>query len=243
MSGTDALFAEERVDPKKLFYAANWLYENRDYNKALEEYLKIVDMRLGSGNLYYNIGNAFLKIGKNGYAVLYYEKARRLIPQDGDLKSNLAYARSLTGANGEGRLDDPFIVRIIKAPFKDLNLNALAVVVLGFYLFILFLILINSIIPYMGGKFKILFIVLVVLFAETLTAFSFRYYDEEVLKRGIVVVKSAEGKYEPIDKATTYYKLQEGDEVVIITTRNEWRHIRRPDGKSAWISKDAVEEI
>lgn len=86
---------EKPADPNKLFYSANSSYEKREYSKAIEEYNKILDLGIDSGPLYYNMGNSYFKSGKLGMAILYYAKARRLMPYDSDLKANLNYARSL----------------------------------------------------------------------------------------------------------------------------------------------------
>ena len=64
-------------DPNQLFYTGNHYYQTQDYIKAVEEYVKLLDTGIENGNLYYNIGNGFLKLGKVGYAILCYEKARR----------------------------------------------------------------------------------------------------------------------------------------------------------------------
>ncbi len=236
------LFGENTVpkDPNQLFYRANTYYAERDYVKALEAYDLILGMGLESGNLYYNIGNSFSKLGKTGYAMLFYEKANRIIPQDGDLKSNLAYAKSLAPDSGFQVPAKNPVIRIIKRPFRDSNLNAITIsatigyliVVLGLALFIL-----N---PILLRKFRLVFAILIIIFLLNVGAFALRYYDEEMLRYGIVVQKEVDCKYEPIDKSTTYYKLQEGAEVLILTTRDDWRKIRRLDGKISWVKKEAV---
>jgi len=81
-----------------------------------------------------------------------------------------------------------------------------------------------------------------ILFLLALIGFSVRYYEEEVLTRGIVVTNTAECKYEPIDKSTTYFTLKNGQEVLILKSRNGWSRIKRLDGKLGWIKSDAVEE-
>ena len=43
--------------------------------------------------LYYNIGNAYIKAGDIGRAILWYERAKKEIPLDPDLRFNLEYAR------------------------------------------------------------------------------------------------------------------------------------------------------
>ena len=44
------------------------------------------------GRLYYNLGNACFKSGKLGEAILWYERARRLLPHDEDIEANLRFA-------------------------------------------------------------------------------------------------------------------------------------------------------
>ena len=70
-------------------------YESGDFDSAIASFKSIMDNGYLSGNILYNIGNAYLKSGKLGYAILSYEKAKLYIPRDIDLISNLDYAKSL----------------------------------------------------------------------------------------------------------------------------------------------------
>src|SRR3989338_3324233 len=67
---------EKAHEPQALFYTANNDYASGDYAKALAAYSSILNMDLENGALYYNMANSFFKMGKLGYAVLFYEKAR-----------------------------------------------------------------------------------------------------------------------------------------------------------------------
>lgn len=234
---------EARKDYNQLFYSANTYYEHGDYVKALENYDRLLQAGLESGRLYYNIGNSFFKIGKVGYAILFYEKAKRLIPRDGDLKSNLAHAKSLVGYSAFQAPTENRWTKIILKPYEDFNLNAITISGAFLYLVLIFLLASSVFNPIFIRKFRFVFWIFIVLFLANTGAFTLRYYDEEILDHGIVVQKEAECKYEPIDKSTTYYKLQEGSEVIILKTRNGWTQIKRLDGKIAWIKKEAVAEI
>ncbi|MCX5667292.1 MAG: hypothetical protein NTY34_03150, partial [Candidatus Omnitrophica bacterium] len=118
--------AEDSQDPRSLFYKANSLYEQREYEKASEEYAKILDIDAESGPLYFNIGNTFFKLGKFGYAILAYKIAQRLMPGDSDLKSNLAYAESLTEDSALQALPQNKIAWLFKFPFREYNLNTVS---------------------------------------------------------------------------------------------------------------------
>ena len=78
------------------FDEGNRLYQAGDFEGALDRYRRILDEGLESGELYYNIGNAHFRLGELAPAILYYERARRLMPGADDLLANLALARSMT---------------------------------------------------------------------------------------------------------------------------------------------------
>ena len=91
------LLAATPADAQNAFFdEGNRLYQAGDFDGALDRYLRIVGEGLESGDLHYNIGNAYFKRGELGPAILHYERARRLMPGDDDLLANLALARSLT---------------------------------------------------------------------------------------------------------------------------------------------------
>lgn len=231
-------------EPNQAFYQANGYYQQKDYVKALENYKLILGRTsLESGNLYYNIGNSFFKMGKVGYAILFYEKAKRIIPQDSDIRANLSYARSLVTDPGSLPDGKNIALRLIARPFRDVNLNALFISSAILYLTVILILSVFIINPIIRKKLMPLFIVISTVFALTSSACGLRYYDEVMLKAGIVVEKIVEAKYEPIDKSTTYYTLEEGAKVVIIKARPDWQQVRRSDGKTAWIKAGSVGEI
>jgi len=235
--------AEDSQDPRSLFYKANSLYEQREYEKASEVYAKILDTDAESGPLYFNIGNTFFKMGKMGYAILAYKKAQRLMPGESDLKSNLAYAESLTEDSALQVPPQNRIAWLFKFPFREYNLNTVSLILAVLYLMLIAMFLTGIINPVFKRRMAILFYPVLIGFLLTLGAFSIRYHNEHILSHGVVVVKEAECKYEPIDKSNNYFTLKEGQEVLVLKTRNGWRRIRRLDGKLAWVKSDAVEEI
>jgi len=238
-----ALWAEDAQDPRSLFYKANSLYEQREYEKASQIYAKILEAGAESGPLYFNIGNTFFKMGKTGYAILAYKKAQRLMPGDSDLKSNLAYAESLTEDSALQAMPQNSITWLFKFPFREYSLNTVSIILCVLYLLLMAMFITGIINPVFKRRMTILFYPVLIGFLLTLGAFSIRYYNEQILAHGVVVAKEAECKYEPIDKSNNYFTLKEGQEILVLNTRNGWRRIRRLDGKLAWVKSDAVEEI
>jgi len=230
-------------DPAQVFYNANALYEKGEYSDAIETFITVLDAGLESGNLYYNIGNSFLKMDKLGYAIYCYEKAKRHMPADSDLKSNLDYARSLAGTVDYPESVAKSVMRRFIYPMKQMSLGAAAVFASVVYLLTVLISALFVANRILIKRYGIIFYVLIAICIYSILAFGIRYYHEEVIKFGIVVEKSLDCKYEPIDKSTTYFNLPEGDKVVVVKTRNGWRQIKRLDGKIGWVPKDSVQEI
>ena len=78
------------------FDEGNRRYQEGDYAGAVELYQRILESGVESGELHYNLGNAWFRLGELGPAILHYERARRIMPRDDDLGANLELARSLT---------------------------------------------------------------------------------------------------------------------------------------------------
>ena len=78
--------------PEQAFDEANRLYEQNKFAEARDAYETILRGGLVSGELYYNLGNAYYKTGDLGKAILNFERALRFMPNDDDLKHNLQLA-------------------------------------------------------------------------------------------------------------------------------------------------------
>ncbi len=87
--------AGEPYDPRAIFDEANASYIKEDYGKAVELYQSLVDNGDAGGTVYYNLGNAYFKLGDLGKAKLNYERALRRMPRDPNLRANLALLESV----------------------------------------------------------------------------------------------------------------------------------------------------
>ncbi|MEK7483357.1 MAG: SH3 domain-containing protein [Planctomycetota bacterium] len=76
-----------------LFVKANTAYKENDMLQAQKYYLQIIQQGFCNGFVFYNLGNTFLRQGKTGEAILYYELAKKWIPRDPELQENYRIAR------------------------------------------------------------------------------------------------------------------------------------------------------
>ena len=90
-------------DNARDFIAAMAAYKTQDYPKAIEILTTIAENGVVNGQLYYNLANAYFKNNDLGRALVWYERALTLLPNDPDVRFNTDYARSLTrDASEEG---------------------------------------------------------------------------------------------------------------------------------------------
>ena len=130
----------------------------------------------------------------------------------------------------------------MKIPFKEFTLNGVARILVTLYLLLVALIIAGKVNHVFRRRVTFIFYPILIMFLLALTGFSVRYYEEEALTHGAVVAGSAECKYEPIDKSTTYFTLKDGQEVLVLKSRNGWSRIKRLDGKLGWVKSDSLEE-
>ena len=85
-------------EPRMLFDTANAAYGNGHYEAARDAYRQLWDQGGHNGPVAFNLGNCYYKLGQMGPAVLFYERAVRLMPSDENVQANLLLARSATRA-------------------------------------------------------------------------------------------------------------------------------------------------
>ena len=70
-------------------------YQSGRFQEAAKSFEMVAQTPVRNPYLYYNIGNAYLKADDIGHAILWYERAKTLAPNDPDLLYNLKYANTL----------------------------------------------------------------------------------------------------------------------------------------------------
>src|SRR6266487_4259022 len=85
------------ADENQVFFdSANNAYYKNNFETAIKYYDKIINNGYQSAEVHYNLGNAYYKINKTAFAILNYEKALKLAPNDENIKFNLKLANQKT---------------------------------------------------------------------------------------------------------------------------------------------------
>ena len=89
------LFTSSQLWAQQMKAEADSAYINKEYAKAIEIYESMLQQG-ESGEVYYNLGNAYFKQDELGKAILNYERALLLQPGNSDINANLDMARAKT---------------------------------------------------------------------------------------------------------------------------------------------------
>ncbi len=101
------------ADAVSALEGANARYLQGDYAAAVRGYEQLVDAGFASAPLFYNLGNAYFRSGRTGWAILSYERALRIEPGDADARANLEQARSAAVDRLVGAREEPFLDRLL----------------------------------------------------------------------------------------------------------------------------------
>lgn len=219
------------------FVLGNQAYKQGKYDEAIRQYEAIITAGLASGEIYYNLGNAYFKKKELGMAIANYERALRLIPRDSDVNFNLRYARSLT----EKRVvtQQPNVFRAMMNGHVAYYTYDEMVVILTV------LVLILGAVFLLGWVFKwsrfirmglkTVIVVMIVMYGVGL------WYKSAVQADRAIVLRAVSANFEPRPEATSHFDLPVGAAVKVITTRDGWVKVRRPDRRLGWIPDSALE--
>ena len=76
----------------KIYHQANIAYQKLDYETSIRLYEQLIKNKSISEEVYFNLGNSYFKAGNFAKAILNYERAKKLDPDDEDANFNLKIA-------------------------------------------------------------------------------------------------------------------------------------------------------
>jgi tetratricopeptide (TPR) repeat protein len=225
-----------------IFFEANKHYSEGNYTTAAELYEDIVSRGVESGNLFYNLGNAYFKIGQKGKALLNYERARKLIPNDEDVFANTSFVRTVLDArqpeeNYKWYEKLYIIVRDIFGPGAWFINTVILFHIICFFLGVSIFIFSFRKTAYISSA------VVGVFFLLSLFFFAKSYYFKKNIERGVVIVPKIEVRYSPSYSGAVAFELTEGIQASILRQEGEWSQIRLNRKSSGWIESQAIEKI
>lgn len=233
-----------KADINLVMQKGNEFYKNNQYQLAIDEYNKLIKQGYEGTSIYYNLGNAHYRLGKIGYAILYFEKALKFSPSDEDIKHNLSLAR-LGMKDKVDTLPPFFIFNIWEGLLASFSVTGWTVVV-----YIVFIVLLLCIVAYFFSRSatqqRVSFFSGVgfgVLLLLTIALLSVKMNKEFNVKDGIIVESSVIVKSSPDNSSKDEFIIHEGLKVRLEDKVDDWVKIRLDDGKIGWILEKNLGQI
>jgi tetratricopeptide (TPR) repeat protein len=234
-------FSQE-LDPR--LQKANTAYNGGDYDQAIDLYSQVVNEGYMAPELYYNLANAYYKGNQTAQAILYYERALKLKPDDEDIKYNLQMANLkivdkmevIPQLFFEDWGDD------IRTFFSMDTWAWLGIIMLLLVFSFLTLFFVSNEAAYKKTGFFLalfftVFFILSFVFAQK------QYNAVHKAGEAIVIAPTVVIKGSPAESGTDLFVIHEGLKVSISENLGEWSQIKLPNGNQGWLKMNAVEII
>lgn len=227
-----------------LLQKANEHYTKDEFAQAIEAYRQILMTNMESPEVYYNLGNSYYKTKQYTLAILNYERAKLLSPDDEDINFNLQVANQHV-VDSIQELPGIFLIRWWNALVNSQTTDTWAV--FSIIAFVFFLVLLGIYffartsevkrISFWAGCFLILLSMGSWSFAARQKSRMVNHSDAIVMQPTVTVKSS------PSEKGTNLFVIHEGLKVKITDKLGDWVEIKLADGNKGWLEAGLIEPI
>ena len=226
---TASSFAQSEGD----FTKANQEYAQGHFKEAISGYEVLVRAGQWSANLFYDLGNAYFRVGDFGRAILNYERALALERHHPEATANLQIARDEAHAL---ELQQSWPERYLQ--FASVNEYSIGAA-------IAFWLAVSAIVMLIFARRRSATLIATLMFCLLVSAVAiYAVYALELGSSGsalaIVTGKNVQARLATADSANSVLALPPGSEIKILSTRGDWIYAALPNTLRGWIpAKDA----
>ena len=231
-------FAQQPTD---LYKSAAQLYKTNQFEQAAADYEKILSQGYKTAEVYYNLGNCYYKLNSINKAILNYERALKLAPQDEDALHNLAIANTKV-IDKIQPVPTLAILNAWNGLIDAKTSHGWALVALGFvWLALVFF----AVYLFVGIRRFSMAVgtILVILSVAVISVAASKSNKEQQSDAAILMVSNSFVKSAPDANGNDLFMLHEGVKFQILDRVGEWSKIRLADGKVGWIERGSYEKI
>lgn len=216
-------------------------YDSKRYKEAIESYEKLIKEGYTSYQLYFNLGNSYYRNNELGKAIYYYELARKIEPNDEDIRINLGIASGKTIDKIDSK--ENFFISAVKSNILSsfstrawawITILCVAGAAILFFLFVSSNTLLVKRIAFLLSS--LLFMAFIVTYFLGYSAVKARYEN----KFAIVLNREIRIMNEPTAMAKIKFTLHEGTKIRVIENNGDWLLIKLDNGNEGWVKFNDV---
>ncbi len=221
-AGTDATFDE-----------ANRAFAAGNMSAAARAYQSVIASQGFSASTLFNLANAQLRDGHAGPAILNYERAHWLAPNDPDIVANLDFARHKANLPAEAPSR-------IQAVFGVFSLNGWSTLAATGILMLAAMPLFKRLVPAQRVAFSTCGIVAALILLAGMGGVASRWGQ---LNRAIITAPETAARVSPVTVIPPLFRLHAGETVTLKKLHGKFALIVNAQGHEGWVSSDAVSPI
>lgn len=229
---------------KTLFDRANEFYAKGDYEMTISLCDSMIKSNVESAAIYYNLGNAWFKLDDVPKAIYYYEKAKKIEPNNEDINYNLQLANTKIADRIEA-VPEFFLKSWWKKLVYSLDEEQWTSLNIGvFVVFLLFMVIF-----FMAKQEKLKktsFVVSIVfLVISLMTGYvGYRSYKIKTTHNtAIIFTPTVNVKSAPDEGSSTLFILHQGSKVELMEESSTWEKIKIANGSEGWVLEEDFEKI
>jgi tetratricopeptide (TPR) repeat protein len=230
--------------PDDVFNRGNELYRAGKYQEAAKEYESIIKQGKLSAELYFNLGNTYYRDKQLARAILSYERAAQLHPNDPDIEHNLKLSYLKTVDRIEA-VPDMFLIQWMRAVGSLLPPETVRVIFIFSWVLLfgslatMYLVLRTGILH----TSRILFFISCASVTLCVAMLGIQSFRDTAHDKAIIIAQTVTAKSSPDVKAVDAFVIHEGVKVKLTDAVSEWVKVTLADGKIGWIPADQCERI
>ncbi|MES2681082.1 MAG: tetratricopeptide repeat protein [Bacteroidota bacterium] len=235
------LFFSMNAYSNDLLREAEKAYDSKNYKAAIASYEKLIADGYKSYQLYYNLGNAYYRNNDLGKAIYCYELARKINPNDEDVRINIGIASAKTIDKIDSK--ENFFISAVKSNLlSSFTTDTWARFTIAALLFsaILFFVFVNSGILIVKRVSFLLSCILAITFVVTYFLGYSALKSKIENKFAIITSKEIKIMNEPTSSASSKFSLHEGTKIRVVENNGDWILIKLDNGNEGWVKVSDV---
>jgi tetratricopeptide (TPR) repeat protein len=225
-----------RGDQNPAFAKANQDYGEGHFRETVDGYQNLIKSGRWSANLFYNLGNAWFRLGNFGEAILNYERALALDPHHPEASANLVLVRDEARAlelkrNGFERY---------LAAGTSTQYSIAASIAFWSALF-------GAAHLFFSRRHSAALVSLIIFSTLVFAGAAFALYSLETGSKGrdlaIVTGKNIEARLATADNANSVLALPPGSEIKVLNQRGDWLYVALPNDLRGWIPANGAQRV
>ena len=227
-----SVFAQGEIEFKK----ANQEFAQGHFKEAISSYEALIRDGQWSANIFYDLGNAYFRVGDFGRAILNYERARALDRHHPEATANLQIARDEAHAL---ELQPSWPERYLQ--FASVNQYSITAAVAFWIAAFCLVALIFT--PRRSATMIGILLVMLLVFVGTTFAIWQLERGSNGAALAIVTGKDIQARLATADTANAVLALPPGSEIKVLSTRGDWIYAALPNNLRGWIPAKNAEQV